>query len=653
MKLEVLRIKQNRKPLKLQASRFKFDWGLVWQSSGALLAAPSIALAIIIVRSLGFLQLLEWAAYDQFMRLRPLEPPDPRIAIVAVEESDIQKVGRWPIPDLALAELLEKLNQQQPLAIGLDIYRDLPVEPGYEKLVEVVKSTPNLIGVRKVVRDSRGAAVSPPRMLQPNQVSAADMVTDVDGKVRRGLLSLSDSEGKTILSLGTLLALIYLEAQGITPEATEEGIVKLGRGTFIRFQENDGGYVRADGGGYQILLNYRGTQENFEIVSMTDILEDRIPPDMMRDRLVLIGTTAQSLNDLFYTPYSSDLTAVSEPMPGVAIHANIASQLLSTALDGRPSIEVWSEPLEWLWILAWSCVGVGLGWKWRVTVGTVYSLFLAGGGLVVGAYLGFLAGWWIPVAPALLALAGSASAIAGCIANVERQDRQMMMNLFGQNVTPKIAEEIWRSRRQLLSEGQLVGQKMTATVVFTDLKSFSTISEHMDPAELMSWLNEYMSEMIESVLHHDGVVDKLIGDAVMAVFGVPIPRVSSEEIATDAIAAVSCVRDMGRRLRSLNQRWHQRGRPTVAMRVGIATGMVVAGSLGSHQRLNYTTIGDCVNVAARLESYDKSLDGGLCRILISEQTYQYVRDVFPTEAIGVVQLKGRSQQVKVYQVLLD
>ena len=646
-------MKKNRKPLKLQAPQFKLDGVQVRQGRGALLAASSVTLAIIILRFFGFLQLLEWAAYDQFMRLRPLEPPDRRIAIVEIDESDITTVGSWPIPDLVLAQLLEKLNQQQPLAIGLDIYRDLPVEPGYEKLIDVVESTTNLIGVRKVVRDSRGAAVSPPRMLPPSQVSAADMVTDVDGKIRRGLLSLRDSEDNIILSLGTKLALIYLEAQGISPRRTEQGIVKLGDGIFTRFQKYDGGYIRADNGGYQILLNYRGRKENFDIVSLTDILEDRLPPDFMRDRLVLIGTTAQSLNDLFYTPYSSDLIAVSEPTPGVIIHANIASQLLSTALDGRPLIKVWSEPLEWLWIFVWSCVGVGLGWKWRVTLGTVYSLFLAGGGLVIGAYLGFLAGWWVPITPPLLALAGSASAIAGHIANLERQDRQMMMNLFGQNVTPKIAKEIWNQRHQLLLKGQLVGQKMTATVVFTDLKGFSTISEDMDAAELMSWLNEYMSEMIESVLAYDGVVDKLIGDAVMAVFGVPIPRTDTEEIAKEAIAAVSCARDMGRRLRSLNQRWHKRGSPTVAMRVGIATGAVVAGSLGSHQRLNYTTIGDCVNVASRLESYDKSLDGGLCRILISEETYQYVRDLFPTEMIGKVFLKGRSQKVRVYQVLLD
>lgn len=139
----------------------------------------------------------------------------------------------------------------------------------------------------------------------------------------------------------------------------------------------------------------------------------------------------------------------------------------------------------------------------------------------------------------------------------------------------------------------------------------------------------------------------------MAVFGIPIPRTLPEEIAKDAITAVTCALDMGAKLRSLNQQWQQQGLPTVAMRVGIATGTVVTGSVGSRQRLNYTTIGDSVNIAARLESYDKSLDGGICRILISEETYHHIQGKFPTQFIGSVQLKGRMQPVKIYQVVFE
>lgn len=139
----------------------------------------------------------------------------------------------------------------------------------------------------------------------------------------------------------------------------------------------------------------------------------------------------------------------------------------------------------------------------------------------------------------------------------------------------------------------------------------------------------------------------------MAVFGVPIPRATQEEIAKDAIAAVRCARFMASTLEALNLQWQNQGRPTAAMRIGIATGTVITGSLGSSHRLDYTTIGDSVNVAARLESYNRSLEGGICRILINKETYQYIQEKFSTKFIGEEQLKGRQQPTEIYQVLLD
>jgi adenylate cyclase len=252
-----------------------------------------------------------------------------------------------------------------------------------------------------------------------------------------------------------------------------------------------------------------------------------------------------------------------------------------------------------------------------------------------------------------LSLTGSAILITGYIANLERADRQTVMNLFGRHVTPAIAEAIWRERHLLLKEGRLLGRKMTATVLFTDLKDFSSIAEHTDPEALMCWLNEYMEAMAQLVLEHGGVVDKFIGDSVMAVFGVPIPRNTAEAIAVDAQQAVCCALAMAATLKSLNQRWQSQGHLSAAMRVGIATGIAVVGSLGSSQRLDYTTIGDSVNVASRLESYDKSIGSGICRILINEATYLHIQGKFPTQLIGSVLLKGREQPEAVYQVLLE
>jgi adenylate cyclase len=270
--------------------------------------------------------------------------------------------------------------------------------------------------------------------------------------------------------------------------------------------------------------------------------------------------------------------------------------------------------------------------------------------LGVGSYLLFLQGWWIPVVPPAIALALTAVAITGYIAQQESLDRHAVMNLFGRYVTPTIAEAIWQDREQLFSQGRLKGKKIPITALFTDLKDFSTIAEQTDPEVLMDWLNEYMAAMTQVVLDHGAVVDKFIGDAVMALFGVPIARTSDEAIAADAQSAVSCAIGMAQALNLLNQKWKMEGRPTLQMRVGICTGLAVTGSLGGKQRMDYTAIGDTVNIAARLEGFDKSIEGGICRVLVSDSTYQLLGDRFTGESIGSVHLKGRAEPTLVYQI---
>lgn len=641
-----------------------------WEWRGVSITAPIVAGLLIALRLGGWLQPLEWWALDHSFRLRPLESTDPRIVIVGIDEPDLKKVGTWPVPDAVIAQLLEKLKKQQPRAIGLDIFRDIPIEPGHQTLVKVFKSTPNIIGVEKIVGDDSNFEIAPPPVLsQLGQVSAVDVVPDSDGKIRRGMLFVQAKDGEQVPSLGLTLALMYLETQGTTPDPTAINF-QLSQTVFTPFEANDGGYIGADAGGYQILLNYRGPARSFHTVSMKAVLEDRIPPDLVRDRIVLVGVTAASIKDFFYTPYgSTGLTTTPKPMAGVEIQANLTSQILSSVLEGRPLIKTWSDPLEYLWILLWSWIGATLSWAARygrkvkkllpdspsvnLREWTAVIILLAGSSLISGCYSAFLVGWWIPVVPPVLALIGSTVVITGYIANLERQDRQTVMDIFGRHVAPEIAEAIWQDRHQLLKKGRLLGRKMTATVLFTDLKSFSSIAEHMDPETLISWLNEYMEAMAQLVPAHGGVIDKFIGDSVMAVFGVPIPHTTTEAIAKDAQQAVRCALAMAAALKSLNQHWQSQGQPTVAMRVGIATGTVIVGSLGSSQRQDYTTMGDSVNVASRLESYDKSIDGGVCRILINAETYQYTQTNFPIQTIGIARLKGREQPTAVYQVLLE
>jgi adenylate cyclase len=608
---------------------------------------------VIVARSLGWFQPFEWMALDQFIRLRPREMGDPRIVIVGINDQDLTNLGHWSMNDRELTTLLERVKQQKPRAIGLDLYRDLPVEPGNAELKQLFQSTPNLIGIQKKGGGKDIPIPPPPVLAKLGQVSSNDILQDSDNRIRRGFLYWTNPDTNEALeSLGLRLALVYLEAEGIKPKPApiNPDYLQLGKATFPIFESNNGGYVGADAAGYQTMINFRGPRETMRTVSLTDVMGGKIPSDLMRDRIVLIGPTAGSLKDFFPVPYTSS-DNVSGEMAGVEIQANVASQIISSALDGRPGIQFWSDPLEWGWIFLWSCAGVSLAWLVRSPRWAMVGMVVAVGSLITICYFAFLKGWWIPVVPPVVTLVSSAMILTGYAAYQEREDRQMVMNLFGRHVTPEIAEAIWRDRDQLLQQGRLPGRKMTATVLFTDLKNFSGITERTEPETLMSWLNEYMEAMSKLVLSHGGVVDKFIGDSVMAVFGVPIPRTTETEVIEDANRAVKCALEMANTLNNLNQKWQNQNLPTTSMRVGISTGIVIIGSLGGEQRLDYTTIGDSVNVAARLESYNKEMEGGVCRILISESTYQFVNGRFTTQFIDSVQLRGREQPINIYQVM--
>ncbi|WP_375502757.1 CHASE2 domain-containing protein [uncultured Nostoc sp.] len=381
--------------------------------------AIGITSLIILLRFIGLLQGMEWNMFDSFLQQRPRAGIDSRIVVITIDEPDLQKIGQYPIPDNILVKALNKLKTYQPKLIGLDLYRDLPVEPGYQELVELFKATPNLIGVDKVV----GAKVAPPRVLaQLSQVGFSDQVLDGDGKVRRALLTvrspyspagilrrtLTQRSPKNQLrqSLSLQLALQYLKTVGITPHPHPQNRhhIQLGKALLIPLQPFDGGYVWADTGGYQILLSYHGTEQNFQSFSITDLLQERIPKEKIQNRVVLIGATAKSINDFFQTPYNNRLFGSSKQMAGVFIHANITSQILTAALQGRGMLQTWSEIWESLWILLWSGIGTLIGWRLKSLRQLMFLVTSTGLGLIVFSYLAFLQGWWIPIIPPLLGL---------------------------------------------------------------------------------------------------------------------------------------------------------------------------------------------------------------------------------------------------------
>ncbi|WP_017715063.1 CHASE2 domain-containing protein [Kamptonema formosum] len=421
---------------------------LVWRWRFVLAASPAVAVSVMAGGVAGLFQQLEWATLDQFFRLRPAEPADERVLIVKINESDITKMGQWPIPDAVLAELIQKLKAKQPAAIGLDIYRDLPVEPGHQQLVRVMKSSPDLIGVKKVA----GEKVAPPPALSKlDRVALADLVLDADGKVRRSLISANDSTGQIALSLGARLSLMYLESKGVTLKKLDakRKVLGLGRARFVPLTGKEWGYKNADVGGYQILLNYRGTEKRFHTVTMSEVLSNQVSPQRIRGRIVLIGSTAQSINDLFHTPYNSSLMAPGELMAGVVIHANTISQILSAALDGRPLIRVWPQLGEWLWVVCWSLIGSWIAWAFpeskflrekATSQGTAVAAAVAAGTLLSAGYLAFLGGWWIPVISPLLALVASAIVVTNWKNQWQLQQANEQLQEYTRTLEIKVSE---------------------------------------------------------------------------------------------------------------------------------------------------------------------------------------------------------------------
>ena len=625
--------------------------------AAALLISLLVGFGVLALRVAGSLESAELAAYDWYLRLRPLAPAtDPRIVIVTMTERDIQEMGTWPLPDYVLAEALQILLRHEARAIGVDIYRDVPIPPGTDRLRRILEADPRVVVVMKFGEGPAGGVQAPAAVTDPDRVGFNDVVVDRGGIVRRGLLFLDDGTN-TFSSFALRLAVLYLRAEGIAPEPDprDPRLLRLGPTTIRPLEPNDGGYVRVDTRGYQFLLDFNAGDTEFASIDLASLLTGKFDPRLVRNKVVLVGVTATSIKDNFYTPYSRGLHP-EQDMSGVAIHAHVVSQLLRTALDGAAPMR---SLLDWqaaTWILIWGFAGGLLGLRARSP--WWFGLATAGGLVTVGvlAFITFLRGWWIPVIPPAATLVGAAALVTAHQSYREALQRADLMKLFSRHVSREVAETIWREREEFLEGGRLRSQALVVTALFTDLTGFTPVAEKLGPEGLMEWLNEYMDAMARRVSEHGGVIRQYAGDSIVVIFGVPVARRTEAEVARDATSAVECALAMGDTLRELNHRWRAEGRPTTGMRVGIFTGPAVAGSLGSAERSEYVVVGDTINTASRLESFDKELfppdhDIAPCRILIGETTLVVLGDRFKTEAVGEVSLKGKAHTVGIYRVV--
>lgn len=588
----------------------------------------------------GLSQTLNLLAYDLITSLRPVPSArDLPITLIGIEEGDIRRLG-WPIEDGLLCQAIDRLSADGAAAIGLDLYRDKGVGPEQACLRDRFRRHPRLVCIFNV------ASGIPPVPGTPTARQAYnDLSLDADGVLRRDLVHVAGQDEATVA-----LPLRLVEVARGDPQLRR--MLEAGRLPDAWLSASAGGYLgEAEAGlGMQRMLVFR-QPGSFRHYTLSQLLNRQVPPGAVRGRILLLGSTAPSLKDLFMVPMSRFRGGV-VPMtlPGIEIHALRVATLLERH-QGLPATG-WLMPSwgnRWF-ILILAALGIALGEGCRRLRRSVLVTVVAVVALGGSFSLLMLQHIWMDTTTPLVALVAMAGAGWLRRGSASQQHARQIQRLLGQATSPAVAEQLWQQRDRLLQDGRFEGRQLPVTVLFTDLANFTTLSEGLQPAELMAWLNRGMELFVPAVTRRGGMVNKFTGDGLMAVFGVPL----SSDPGADARAAVEAGLDIRRGLHGLNTQLRAEGMPEMLIRIGIHSGKALAGSLGSAERLEYAVIGDTVNCASRLESLEKQRHTGVARILVSANTRALLDPELdrqlPWLVWGPLQVKGRAEPLQVSEL---
>ena len=604
-----------------------------------------VALAVLaLLRQSGLAQTVDLALYDLITSRR--EAPsglDSPITLIGIEESDIQRYG-WPIDDGLFCRGIDGLRRGGASAIGFDLYRDQGVGPEQQCLRDRFRQEPTLVSIFNVASGIAAVPGTPAERQSYN-----DLSLDADGVLRRDLVHVTGQDEATVS-----FAMRVMEVA--TGDRSIRGSIDAGTDDDTWLAADAGGYhneVEA-GLGLQRMLLYR-QPGSYRRYTLAQWLENSIPADAIRDQIVLIGSTAPSLRDLFEVPFSRFHSGVEMfQLPGLEIHAN----RIATLLDSRSNSAalIWTMP-GWgnrLLLVISLLAGLALGEAiptLRRSILVVTAVAGAGAAGLLG--LLFWSQVWVGTAlplTGLLSMAGAAWLRRGA---VSQQHSQQIRRLLGQATSPAVAQQLWDQREELLSNGRFEGQQLPITVLFTDTASFTSVSERLSPRELMDWLNRGMAICVPAVTRRGGMVNKFTGDGMLAVFGVPV----RQDPTAEAAAALEAAREIQAGLERLNAELLQEGAPEMRVRAGIHSGEALVGSMGSADRIEYAVIGDTVNCASRLESLDKQRHQGVMRVLLSSNTLDIldptIRQQLELESWGSVQVKGRDEPLEVSELRMD
>jgi adenylate cyclase len=611
----------------------------------------AVTLSVLHSMNFKFFEVLEAKTLDLQFAIRGPIKPGPETVIAAIDEKSIKNLGRFPWPRSTWGRVVDRLTEEGAKVIVFDVFFTEPeavasddlfqraimqsgrvvlpmvfdfAESGYKESGFTDQKVEFLFPAAFMALKNTDMPSSVPqaKMVLPTllrfstyakTLAHINMNPDVDGTLRWEMLAV-DYQGDYYAPIGLQAARLYRDVPMEKMALDLSGQVQVGDTV-----------IPTDVFG-RMLINYRGPNKTFPMYPISDLLDRTLPAGTFKDKIVMIGATAIGIYDLRVTPYSTN-------MAGIEKHASVVDNILKgDFLRRAPDVDI---PLILVFTLLLGILIPRLGA--RAGAAVFIALFAGYSGFVY--YLFIAKGVWFSWAyPASALFFGYTSQTAYRFFTEERRARDIR-KMFSSYVSKRIVDVLIRDP----SKAKLGGDRKEISVLFSDIRGFTSFSEKHRPEEVVMQLNEYLGAMTNIVFEYDGTLDKFVGDAVMAFWGAPLDQVDHAE------RACKCGLAMIGKLQELQKKWESEGKYVIDIGVGINTGDMIVGNMGAEgKKMDFTVIGDNVNLGARLESLTRKYNN---HIIISEYTYSRVKDIVMVNELGSVTVKGKEQPVVIFDLV--
>lgn len=592
----------------------------IW--SRLILSLVLAAVISLIVCLLFYFKIFSWLDLNLTDRLFIRGPVTNEVVIIGIDNRSIQSIGEWPWSRAYHGRLIQKLEEGGARVIGYDVtFAEKGV--GDKDFFEIINQYNNLVfpieGTITLQKNQFPKFKEPlfplAEILEKHSIGHSLLVTDQDGKVRRAPFFINLGEDKII----SPFFIKILEKAGKIKETLPMPFEHTLLVEKYLYYLDQFGLFR---------IFFFGPRNTFQNFSFIDVLEDKVDLAEFNNKIVLVGALAPDLHDEYFTP-SSGSWAIS----GVEIHAN----LIESFLQKKTLKEISDSRINFLILLGLSLVAAFsiFNLRLRIALPLFLPYVLA---YLIATFVFFEKGFILSIFYPLAAL--GLTYILGLVLRylLIKEEKRKLKKYFSLYVAREVVDEILAHPEKI----KLGGEVKNLTILFSDIRGFTEISETMEARNLVDLLNKYLTSMAKIILENRGVVDKFIGDAIMAFWGAPLPLENHAE------AAVRTALLMSRQLKERNKEWKEFNYPEIKIGLGLNTGEAVVGNIGSQDRFDYTVIGDNVNLASRLESLTKFYGVG---IIISDSTAEEVKDKFVLRQIDCVAVKGKAKTVKIYEVM--